>query len=255
MNGEVYRLCRIVAAAKKTLQEDTALSYTPVQYERKNEFHFLPERKLFSTKAYRAESVEAWYAHCLRKGMRDIKLFMPIAAKDRGILGFSNTSQSMIVCFYGNEAAYFTARNEFDPANKVWDAIYTEYEWKNAPSDKPCFADNTESFKTVLSQIRELACMLGCDHFARIFQDAFDGLSGVASTEAVHSATLLELPEKNKHLFMAASTADVFGAMGSWNDGPPYIAREKGLDREYEQLSSELLTQVRIATLHAINEW
>jgi len=64
-----------------------------------------------------------------------------------------------------------------------------------------------------------------------------------------------EIPEENLHLFEAASTADVFGAMGSWNDSPPYMAHERGLDNEYELLSSELLKQVRLAALYAINEW
>lgn len=48
--------------------------------------------------------------------------------------------------------------------------------------------------------------------------------------------------------------ADVFGAMGSWNDGPPYCAHLKGLDNEYEGLSNELLRQSRLAVLYAVNE-
>jgi len=53
--------------------------------------------------------------------------------------------------------------------------------------------------------------------------------------------------------FKAAITADVFGAMGSWNDSPPYMAHEKGLDKEYDLLSGELLKQIRLAILFAIN--
>jgi len=43
--------------------------------------------------------------------------------------------------------------------------------------------------------------------------------------------------------------------MGSWNDSPAYMAHEKGMDNEYESLSGELLKQIRLATLYAINEW
>ncbi|MDE6712320.1 MAG: hypothetical protein K2K20_01095, partial [Lachnospiraceae bacterium] len=60
--------------------------------------------------------------------------------------------------------------------------------------------------------------------------------------------------EENRRMFYASSKADVFGAMGSWNDGPPYSAHEKGLDNEYENLSNELLKQIRLAALYAINE-
>jgi len=66
---------------------------------------------------------------------------------------------------------------------------------------------------------------------------------------------LPEIPEKNLHHFEATSIADVFGAMGSWNGGTPYMAHEKGMEKEYEDLSSELLKQVRLATLYAINKW
>ena len=63
------------------------------------------------------------------------------------------------------------------------------------------------------------------------------------------------IPAGHQRLFLAASYADVFGAMGSWNDSPPYSAHEKGLDLEYETLSKELLKQIRLAVLFAVNEW
>ena len=66
---------------------------------------------------------------------------------------------------------------------------------------------------------------------------------------------LPEISEENLHLSEAASTADVLGVMGSWNDSPAYMAHEKGMDNEYESLSGELLKQIRLATLYAINEW
>ena len=66
---------------------------------------------------------------------------------------------------------------------------------------------------------------------------------------------LLQLPSQNLKIFTAANRADVFGAMGSWNDSPPYMAHEKGLDKEYETLSSELLKNIRLAILYSINEW
>ena len=43
--------------------------------------------------------------------------------------------------------------------------------------------------------------------------------------------------------------------MGSWNDSPPCYAAEKGLESEYQNLSSEFLTQIRLALLYSVNEW
>ncbi|MDE7445785.1 MAG: hypothetical protein K2N15_08820 [Lachnospiraceae bacterium] len=65
---------------------------------------------------------------------------------------------------------------------------------------------------------------------------------------------LPDISEEKKRMFYASSIADVFGAMGSWNDSPPYYAHEKGLDDDYESLSNELLKQIRLAALYAINE-
>lgn len=62
------------------------------------------------------------------------------------------------------------------------------------------------------------------------------------------------MPERNLRLFAAANLADVFGAMGSWNDEPAAMAQQKGLSKEYDRLSDELLRNVRLAILYAVNE-
>ena len=255
MNGQMYQICCIAAAAKKSLKAKSALSYTPLEYENKIEFQFLPERKLLITKTRKVESVTTWYDLCLKRGLQDIKMLAPVNVKDRAILGFSNTTQSSLVCFYREKVTYFSAQWEFDSLQKVWNILYTEQEWKGAPSGKPHFENNTESLKTVLINIKELSNKIDCSNFAMVFQKALDILSGSDYADTVNNMPLPEIPEENLRLFKAASTADVFGAMGSWNDSPPYMAHEKGLDKEYDSLSDELLKQVRLATLYAINEW
>ena len=58
---------------------------------------------------------------------------------------------------------------------------------------------------------------------------------------------LPQIPQQNLQMFEAASMADVFGAMGSWNDSPPYMAHKKGLDKEYEILSADLLKNIMLS--------
>ena len=256
MNGQIYQICCIAAAAKKALKDKSSLSYAPLKYENRIEFQFLPEKRLFGTKTHKAEDVTIWYDYCLKKGLRDIKYLAPVAVKDRAILGFSNTTESSLVCFYGKKVTYFTAQWEFDSVQKMWNILYTEQEWKDAPSEKPHFENNAETFKDVLIKIKDLACRIDCNNFAIVFQKALDILSGSSDyTDTEYNLPLPEIPEENLRLFVVASTADVFGAMGSWNDSPPYMAREKGIYNEYESLSDELLKQVRLATLYAINQW
>ena len=98
----MYQICYITAAAKPTEKKCKRVILIILQleiYQIEFEFQFLPEKKLFSTKEYKAENVPAWYDYCLNKGLQDIKFLAPVAVKDRNILGFSNTTQSSIVCF------------------------------------------------------------------------------------------------------------------------------------------------------------
>lgn len=48
---------------------------------------------------------------------------------------------------------------------------------------------------------------------------------------------------------------DIFGAVGSWNDIPPYQAQERGLTKAYELLSDGLLKQINLAVFFVVNEW
>ena len=55
--------------------------------------------------------------------------------------------------------------------------------------------------------------------------------------------------------FEAASNADVFGGMGSWNDGPAAKAATEGKLEEYNKLSDMLFNQIALAVMYAINQW
>lgn len=255
MNGEMYQVCCITAAARKALQEGCGIEYTPVQYEHRIEFQFLPEKKLFGTSSVKAADVPEWFKHCRRKGLLDIKMIAPIQVKDRNILGFSNTSRSSLLCFYKNSrVSFFIPEWEFNHVQKGWNILYTEQEWKNPPREKPEFVNNTKALNDILERIEDLARTIECDGFADIFKKARLVLEGETLPAREPRRVLLpQIPDAQLPLFEAASMADVFGAMGSWNDSPPYMAREKGLDKEYEELSAELLTQIRMAVLYAVN--
>lgn len=251
----MYQSCCIVEGAKKALKDESTISFRQQKYENKIEFEFLTERKFLSSKIYKANNVEEWFNHCVKSGVQDIKMLAPVAVKDRAILGFSNTTQSSIVCYYEKKVTFFAAKWEFDSEHQEWNVLYKEYEWKEAPPKKVCFDNNIDDFKVILLRIQRLAIDIHCDNFAKVFQKAHDILLGTGDFDTIPDASLPELPEENLRLLKAANTADVFGAMGSWNDSPPYSAHEKGLDEEYELLSNELLKQLRLAILYAVNEW
>ena len=256
MNGQLYQSCRIAAAAKKALKEQTSLVFEPFSYENKTEFQFLPHDGLSAGKPYTAPNPSEWFDCCIKKGLQDIVLTVPVTVSERSVLGFSNTDESTLLCFYERHAAYFTAHWTFDSEHSVWNTLYTEYEWIYVPAAKPRFKDESESFLKVLEKIKEFAVRIDCGEFAGIFQKAADLIKGVSGFDtAEYELQLPAVPERNLRIFKAAGTADVFGAMGSWNDEPPFSAYKKGLGAEYDELSDELLKQIRSAVLYSVNEW
>jgi len=255
MNGELYQICSIAVAAKNALKNKRDIMYTPMKYENKTEFKFCKKNSFF-LKRYTAKNVSAWFNYCVKKGLQDIKLLIPVEIKRRGLLGFSNAIYNSLLCFYENKLFYFTPQWDFDSHKEAWNICYHEYLWENPPDGKPQFSDNSEELADILNKIKNFAIEIEFPGFAVVFQKACDILNGVCDFKNIdnYGTPLLELPEKNLRIFKAAEVADVFGAMGSWNDSPPYYAHEKGLGKEYEELSAELSRQVRLAILYAINE-
>ena len=257
MNGQMFQIASIVAAGKKAMQLNEPIKYFPVKYENRIEFEFLPQRRFWGMKKYTAPNVSAWFEQIKKNEVTDVKLLCPYSVKNRGILGFSNTTESFILCFHRNgKVTYFVADWQFDSVQKNWNILYSEREWPNPPSQKPQFENNTDSFREVLVSIRELAIKIECENFAHIFSSAVNLLDGSSEyPDKKYGLELPQIPQQNLQMFAAASMADVFGATGSWNDSPPYMAHQKGLDKEYETLSAELLKNIRLAILYAINEW
>ena len=141
MNGEVAQICDITIAAKSALKTKNKITYTPSKYENIIEFLF--------TENYKAKNVNEWYDYCIEKGLEDIKLLMPISVKDPNLLGFVNTSQAGLVCFFKNNLiTYFIPKWEY--FDNKWYITYTEHKCENPPKKKPKFSDNSEDFKNTL---------------------------------------------------------------------------------------------------------
>lgn len=257
MNGQMFQIASIVAASKKAMQLSEPIQYFPAKYENRIEFAFLPPNEILKMEKYTAPNVSAWFEQIRKNQVLDVKLLCPYSVKDRNLLGFSNMTESSILCFHRNgKVTYFVADWQFDSVQRNWNILYSEHEWPNPPSKKPQFENNTDSFREVLLSIRELAIKIECENFAHIFSSAVNLLDGSNEyPDKKYGIELPQIPQQNLQMFEAASIADVFGAMGSWNDSPPYMAHKKGLDKEYETLSADLLKNIRLAILYAINEW
>ena len=118
-----------------------------------------------------------------------------------------------------------------------------------------CHDPNINEFKLILQEIKDFAILIGFDYYARKFDEAYHILTKTNFNTISYGQNFPNITGIHLQLLKAASIADVFGGMGSWNDSPPYIAHEKGMENEYNNLSNRLLEQIRLATLFAINEW
>ena len=257
MVREKEQISDIVIATKVALKTKNKIDYLPFEYEKNIEFLFTKNKVFFFERSYKAKTIEEWYKYCLKLGLEDIQILLPVSSVNSNIPNELNTNKNKFICYFKNNLVlYFTPK--WNATSGGWNIIYTAHKYENSTNEKIKFYDNTEDFKNILRRIATFADKIDFQNFANIFTKAFDILNGdnienIRNT--FYGQYFFELPETNKRLFYASDISDVFGAMGSWNDSPPCYAAEKGLENEYNNLSSELLTQIRLALLYSVNEW
>ncbi len=255
MNGETAELCALTANAKYALKHGCKLTHTTDKYVNSEIFRFMP-RELPNCPKNREileKSPQSWFERLLSLELTDVFMLLPGNADNRTHHGFVNTQGGCILCFFKSGLVrFFTSKWSFDKEIRMWNIEFTEREWENPPSGAPRFSDNTDEFAKALTDIAELAVRIEESFWADIFRKAKDILD---SNSEYDKMRLPDLPERNLRLYSAAAKADVFGAMGSWNDSPPYSAHEKGLSDDYKRLSDELFIQIQRALLFAVNEF
>ena len=252
MNGEVFNACIIVTSIKQALRSNLELDYKGEKYIKSLVFDYI----LASEQEKREQaSINEWFKHALKLGLSDVRFAtnLTVSSKERSLQGFSNVSHKSILCIYKDKMSYFVPHWSFEEDKKGWDIVYKEFSLDGTPEIQK-FSDNTLEFKDVLTRTSKFADEIECENFGDCFRRGLKALNEPENIEQnVLNAPLM--PRLNLALFTAASAADVFGGMGSWNDDAAGLAQHKRRGKEYDELSGELFTQMRKATLFAINEW
>ena len=252
MNGEVFNACIIVASIKQALRSNLELSYKGEKYIKSLVFDYIleddPEKR-------EQASINEWFKHAKKLGLSDVRFAtnLTVSSEERSLQGFSNVSHKSILCIYKDKMSYFVPHWSFEEDKKGWDIVYKEFSLNGTPEIQK-FSDNTLEFKDILTRTSKFADEIECENFGDCFRKGLKALNEPENIEQnILNAPLM--PKLNLALFAAASLADVFGGMGSWNDDAAGMAQYKKRGKEYEELSNELFTQMRKATLFAINEW
>ena len=252
MNGEVFNTCIIVASIKQALRSNLELDYKDEKYIKSLVFDYIleddPEKR-------EQASINEWFKHAKKLGLSDVRFAtnLTVSSKERSLQGFSNVSHKSILCVYKDKMSYLVPHWSFEEDKRGWDIIYKEFNLDGTPEIQK-FSDNTLEFKDILTRTSKFADEIECENFGDCFRKGLKALNEPENIEQnVLNAPLM--PKLNLALFNAASAADVFGGMGSWNDDAACWAKRKKRDKEYDELSAELFTQMHKATLFAINEW
>ena len=254
MFREKKQISDIVIATKVALKTKNKIDYLPFEYEKNIEFLFTKNKVFFFERSYKAKTIEEWYKYCLKLGLEDIQILLPVSSVNSNIPNELNTNKNKFICYFKNNLVlYFTPK--WNATSGGWNIIYTAHKYENSVNEKIKFYDNTEDFRNILIKIRDFSNEIGVRNFANIFNYAFELLDEKKYTMNKEKFPLNFLPDKNTRLYVSSMTANVFGGMGSWDDGVPYCAYEKGLTDEYDKLSKELSEQMELATMYALNEW
>ena len=249
MNGEVYQAARLVTSFK------TGKSFERKDYEKEIHFSFLP-KGLIAKSEHWVSDPQKWFTALTETGITDLYLIMKTktSAKERKTFGFINTQPVIIASKYrNNKYSYWKPQWSYNAAINGWIVEYSERPWRTHPKETPFFINNSDNFKNSLIRISDFSRRMGIEYYEKLFNSSVAVLDGKVPSKEYRYVEISELPEINKRLFRAASLADVFGGMGTWNDNPCAAAKEKGLLEEYNDLSDELLKQIRIAVMFAVN--
>ena len=252
MNGEVSQICRITAAARAALRDGTELNFTPLKYEGSTTFNFCDRQKT-GAPLFRAKDPADWFSHLKKEGISNIFMVMGLKV-DRRVLGFANNaSTTLFVRYADNTVTRFVPHWTFNNETNLWSIQYTEYLAEGAPETDPEYRNESSLMGATLKDIAELADQLEAPSFAKTFRKAANILNGDVVPRLKEGAVKPLIPEDRMKYYLAADVADVFGAMGSWNDTPAAAAHEKGLDRDYITLSERLIYSIRLMTMYAVN--
>lgn len=245
MNGEIGLASRLTIAANNVLKGGER-KFEKLPFENNITF-IMDDKTTFSC-------AEEWFDWLVEDGKPSVFMMLPYEVKDRRTLGFVNASGAAIFVRRTHKAVCcFAPLWEFDKEKRCWNITFRERIMDKAPDAIPTFSDNSEVFKKVLAEIKELAVKLDFPMFADCFGEALRVLDGGEIPAQVEGAMLPELPEDRLHIYLACVISDVFGGMGSWNDSPAGAASEKQLLKEYDALSNALLAHNRIAMMYAVN--
>ena len=140
MFREKEQISDIVIATKVALKTKNKIDYLPFEYEKNIEFLFTKNKVFFFERSYKAKTIEEWYKYCLKLGLEDIQILLPVSSVNSNIPNELNTNKNKFICYFKNNLVlYFTPK--WDETSGGWNIIYTAHKYENSTNKKIKFYD------------------------------------------------------------------------------------------------------------------
>ena len=111
MFREKEQISDIVIATKVALKTKNKIDYLPFEYEKNIEFLFTKNKVFFFERSYKAKTIEEWYKYCLKLGLEDIQILLPVSSVNSNIPNELNTNKNKFICYFKNNLVlYFTPK-------------------------------------------------------------------------------------------------------------------------------------------------
>ena len=256
MNGQLYQMARIISYVKKTNFCGQEAQFIKSDHEWLISYTFADKRSSSDADNETVNDTSEWSRILISKGLKKIFLLVRVSANDPKLAGFANSeSQGIVTVYDDGKVSIWIPGWEFDNSRGMWNIYYIEKVLNDVPADYSTFENNIDSFRDILRRIQVFANEIGAKGFSSMFHDAYMTLEKDETPVIPKwmNGTVPELNDDALRMFIAASKADVFGGMGSWNDDPAGMAHAAGKGELYRALSNELYIQIRKAVMYAVN--
>lgn len=264
MNGHIALLIALVSYGNSYLQTENSghhLDFNNTTLKYCSTLSFIDTTLSFSNKLL-ASNPQLWFAHLKKDSCKKLKLRYNHSnesqMKDFESAGFvGGGGEWLIEAVYNDHSDYWNCSEYVvEPESKgdrIWNTVIKKVE-KNQPiSPTIITVENAKKDLLItLNKIMAFSLKEQTDYWRGVFKSAIDKLDSPYTEIPYYNDCIIDSQYalQNKQLLSAATTASVFGGMGSWND---IVYPTDEANKTNELLSADLYNKINDAIIASVN--
>lgn len=273
MTGTLAQLIALTAFGNHYLKNGVVLtdfSSNNSTFQFCNKIDFVTFKKSFFSKNFKekviANNPNAWFEYLKSEGCQHLRLYFESSASqssapDHKLAGFVGGGGSWLIeAIYDTYSNYWANRWEVTEQeaadNRIWTVSYGLTVSKQAINNMQFDEEDLkEELRQTLIEIADFAYKKDLENWGEMFDKSKEILDSSTPEESYYHQDLITFENYScsaKQLIFAASSAWVFGGMGSWND----LGFQNAEDNEmYDRLSGQLYSIINEAILAGVNSY